>query len=100
MRKNRIRKIIALLMAVTMLLALCACGESKQQGNKAAPEVGYFVFESMEEDGESITMEDLEEYGIDADSFYLVMEADGTGYIVIPDEDAEAFTWSCCAACW
>ncbi len=94
MRKNRIRKIIALLMAVTMLLALCACGESKQQGNKAAPEVGYFVFESMEEDGESITMEDLEEYGIDADSFYLVMEADGTGYLVIPNEDAEAFTWA------
>ena len=94
MRKNRIMKIIALLMAVTMLLALCACGESKQQGNKAAPEVGYFVFESMEDDGESITKEDLKAVGMDADAFYLVMEADGTGYLVIPDEDAEAFTWA------
>ncbi len=94
MKRNRAKKIIALLMAMTILLALCSCGKSDQQENKAAPEVGYFVIESMEEDGESITKEDLKAAGMDADAFYLVMEADGTGYLAIPDEDTEFFTWA------
>ena len=94
MRKNRVKKIIALLMAMTMLLALCSCGGSNKQGNEAAPEVGYFVFEFMEDESGKITKKDLAAVGMDTDEFYLVMEADGTGYLVMPGEDAEFFTWA------
>ncbi len=92
MKKNRTKRISILLMAISMLLTLCACGTSNQ--SKVAPEVGYFVFESMEEAGETYTAEYLESFGMDVNAFYIVLEDDGTGYLVIPGEDAEAFTWA------
>ncbi len=92
MKKNRVKKIIALFMAMSMLLSMCACGKSNQ--NETAPEVGYFVFESMEEDGDTYTKEVLELAGMDINEFYLVMEEDGTGYLAIPGEETEVFTWA------
>ena len=93
------KKLISMLLALAMVLGLCACGgqkgseslsqESKEVSTATAPEVGYFTFESMEMDGETITKDDLKNVGGDPDSMFLILNEDGTGTMVTAGEDAE-----------
>ena len=97
------KKLISMLLALTMVLGLCACGgqkgseslsqESKEVSTATAPEVGYFTFESMEMDGETITKDDLKAVGGDPDSMFLILNEDGTGTMVTAGEDVEQLTW-------
>ncbi|MEE0095847.1 MAG: DUF5067 domain-containing protein [Oscillospiraceae bacterium] len=67
--------------------------EGKEVPEVVAPEVGYFTFESMEMDGETLTKDDLRAVGGDPDSFFLIINEDGTGTLAIAGEDAQQLTW-------
>ncbi len=67
--------------------------EGKEVPEVTAPEVGYFTFESMEMDGETLNRDDLMAIGGDPDSFFLIMNEDGTGTLAIAGEDAQQLTW-------
>ena len=67
--------------------------EGKEVPEVTAPEVGYFTFESMEMDGETLNRDDLLAIGGDPDSFFLIMNEDGTGTLAIAGEDAQQLTW-------
>lgn len=67
--------------------------EGKEVPEVVAPEVGYFTFESMEMDGETLTKDDLSAIGGDPDSFFLIINEDGTGTLAIAGEDAQQLTW-------
>lgn len=97
------KKLISMLLVLTMVWGLCACGgqkgseslsqDSKEAAAATAPEVGYFTFESMEMDGETITRDDLKNAGGDPDSMFLILNEDGTGTMVTAGEDVEQLTW-------
>lgn len=67
--------------------------EGKEAPALTAPEVGYFVFDSLEMDGEAITRDDLKELGGDPDSLFLLMNEDGTGTMVTANEDVQSIVW-------
>jgi len=70
--KNGVKKALLALLIVTMSLALLtACG-SKQKIS------GTFYFVSMEQDGNTITAQDLERVGYSADDIIIELNADGT----------------------
>ena len=68
--------------------------EGKDVPAMTAPEVGYFIVETLEEGGEVITKEDLVNAGMDVTQFYLVLEEDGSGWLAIPDEEPSFLTWA------
>ncbi len=57
-------------------------------------EVGYYTIETLEDGGETLTKADLEAMGMGSDFFYLVMEEDGTAYLVVGGEDIQYLTWA------
>ena len=67
--------------------------EGKEVPEVVAPEVGYFTFESMEMDGETLTKDDMKAVGGDPDSFFLIINEDGTGTLAVAGEDAQQLTW-------
>lgn len=67
--------------------------EGKEVPSITPPEVGYFTFESMEMDGETLSKDDLTAIGGDPDSFFLIMNEDGTGTLAIAGEEAQQLTW-------
>ncbi len=67
--------------------------EGKEVPEVVAPEVGYFTFESMEMDGETLTKDDMRAVGGDPDSFFLIINEDGTGTLAVAGEDAQQLTW-------
>lgn len=67
--------------------------EGKEVPAVTASEAGYFTFESMEMDGETITKDDLKAIGGDPDSMFLLLNEDGTGTMVTAGEDVEQLTW-------
>ncbi len=100
------KKIVCLLMAVVMLLSLCACGDSNKTDDPAAANgsenantakeevkvdspVGYYSLSELSSEGETQTAEDFEAWGF---TYYLVLEEDGTGYLDMFGEK-EILTW-------
>ncbi len=80
------KKITALLLVLVMVLALTACGESKEINPDA---VGVYTLKSITENEET---QDLEEMGVAelmAATFSLVLNEDGTGTMLI---DGETYT--------
>ncbi|MGN1340389.1 MAG: hypothetical protein ACI4WS_08865 [Oscillospiraceae bacterium] len=77
--------------AIASSLTLAGCGEN---GNSDA---GRYNLYSMEEDGTTFTISDMEsmysEMGMEAPESYIQLNADGTGSIVMFEEDAEEFKW-------
>ena len=67
--------------------------EGKEVPEVTAPEVGYFTFESMEMDGESITRADMEAMGVDVSGFYLQINEDGTAVLVTGEDGTQQLTW-------
>ena len=55
--------------------------------------MNMYFFESMELDGETLNRDDLLAIGGDPDSFFLIMNEDGTGTLAIAGEDAQQLTW-------
>lgn len=87
------KKFLALLLAVVMLLSLAACGDSSKDDDDDKKDkaedtkAGYYVLESMSEGDETLTAEDLEEYGMEVT---MTLYEDGTGVLSMYGEDVEA----------
>ena len=75
-------------MAIAASLTLTGCGKS---------DAGRYNLYSMTEDGETMTMKDMEEMykemDMEAPEMYLELKDDGTGQIVMGDEDTEKVEW-------
>ena len=102
------KRLTAILLVLAMLLGLTACGSSSEEASASAqasasqeasvqeasvPEgTGYYLIESMEEDGETYDKELLSALG--ADVFYLILSADGTAQMYLFDEVLDNLTWT------
>ena len=75
-------------MAIAASLTLTGCGKS---------DAGRYNLYSLTEDGETMTMKDMEEMykemDMEAPEMYLELKDDGTGQIVMGDEDTEKVEW-------
>lgn len=89
------KKLLSLLLALAMVFTLAACGnkESKTDDKKEAEEDGIsgkYLLTSVEEDGEEMSKEDMEEeYGDDS---YIEIDEDGTAVMKI-DGDKMDMEW-------
>ena len=74
--------------AIAASLTLTGCGKS---------DAGRYNLYSMTEDGETMTMKEMEdmykEMDMEAPEMYLELKDDGTGQIVMGDEDTEKVEW-------
>lgn len=82
------KKALALILALVMVLSLAACGRSKATYNDA----GYYeIFSSTDPSGETMTRADYDA----ADwLIFLQLDEDGTGVLDWDDGDTDALTWS------
>ena len=75
-------------MAIAASLTLTGCGKS---------DAGRYDLYSMTTDGETMTMKYMEdmykEMGMDAPEMYLELNEDGTGKLVMDDEDTQEVEW-------
>ena len=79
--KRQIKKILAVMLVLGMMMGLCACGSKK--------EVGKYSFTEMKGDGVTITASNLADFGMDASSMYLEMRKNGTGTLSLGGLDEE-----------
>lgn len=83
-------KIVSAVCAMVITSALCftGCGRG---------DAGRYVFYSMTDDGETFTQEDMEkmydELGEEAPEMYLELEKDGSGKLVLGEDDTEDIEW-------
>ncbi|MGN0624305.1 MAG: hypothetical protein ACI4JA_10230 [Oscillospiraceae bacterium] len=83
-------KIVSAVCAMALTSALCftGCGTG---------DAGHYDFYSMTDDGETFTQEDMEkvykEIGEKAPEMYLELEKDGSGKLVLGDDDTEDIEW-------
>ncbi len=75
-------------MAIAASLTLTGCGKS---------DAGHYDLYSMTTDGETMTMKDMEEMykemDMEAPEMYIELNEDGTGKLVMGDEDTQEFEW-------
>lgn len=75
-------------MAIAASLTLTGCGKS---------DAGRYDLYSMTTDGETMTMKDMEEMykemDMEAPEMYLELNEDGTGKLVMGDEDTQEVEW-------
>ena len=91
MRKLRIlSSVLAMVMAITVSFVLTGC-----QGGKS--DAGRYDVYSMTENGETRTVDQLKELyegmGIDFPDMYLQLNEDGTGELVLGDDDSNKVEW-------
>lgn len=90
MRKLRVLSaLLAMVMAITVSFVLTGC-----QGKSDA---GRYDVYSMTENGETRTVDQLKELyegmGLDFPDMYLQLNADGTGELVLGDDDSNKVEW-------
>ena len=90
MRKLRILSaVLAMVMAITVSFVLTGC-----QGKSDA---GRYDVYSMTENGETRTVDQLKELyegmGLDFPDMYLQLNEDGTGELVLGDDDSNKVEW-------
>ena len=90
MRKLRILSaVLAMVMAITVSFVLTGCHGKSDAGR-------YDVY-SMTENGETRTVDQLKELyegmGIDFPDMYLQLNEDGTGELVLGDDDSNKVEW-------
>ncbi|MGN0612826.1 MAG: hypothetical protein ACI4JB_02920 [Porcipelethomonas sp.] len=75
-------------MALAASLTLTGCGSS---------DAGRYDLYSMTQDGETMTMKEMEEMykemDMEAPEMYLELKDDGTGKLVMGEDDTEEFEW-------
>ena len=75
-------------MALAASFTLTGCGSN---------DAGRYNLKSMTEDGQEMSFDDIkskyEEMGMDAPEMYLELKDDGTGKVVMGDEDSEDIEW-------
>ena len=91
MRKLRILSaVLAMVMTIAVSFVLTGC-----QGGKS--DAGRYDVYSMTENGETRTVDQLKELyegmGIDFPDMYLQLNADGTGELVLGDDDSNKVEW-------
>ena len=91
MRKLRILSaVLAMVMAIAVSFVLTGC-----QGGKS--DAGRYDVYSMTENGETRTVDQLKELyegmGIDFPDMYLQLNEDGTGELVLGDDDSNKVEW-------
>ncbi len=91
------KRVLAILLALTLALALCACGKKEPPAAPAAPAapavdpmVGYYKMTRQVSDGEEADLAEMEKYGL---TYYLVVNADGTAYLDMLGEQ-EPLKWN------
>ena len=79
-------------MAIAASLTFTGCEKSD-----TASDAGRYNFYSMTEDGGTITMQELEkmynEMDMEAPEMYLELNEDGTGQLIMDDEDNQKVEW-------
>lgn len=90
MKKFRLlAAVMAMVMAITVSFVLTGC-----QGKSDA---GRYDIYSMTENGETRTVDQLKELyegmGLDFPDMYLQLNADGTGELVLGDDDSNKVEW-------
>ena len=75
-------------MTVAASLTLTGCGSS---------DAGHYNLYSMTEDGETLTMKDMEDMykamDMEVPEMYIELNDDGTGKLVMGDEDTQEIEW-------
>ena len=96
--KKFMRGMICLMLALCMVMCFAACEKDEDDKKSSKSVAGTYQFYEMTQDGETITMADLEEQldaagmagEIDMDEFcYLELDKDGTGILVLMGEEME-----------
>lgn len=87
---KQIKKILAVMLVIGMMMGLCACGSAK--------EVGKYQFVEMSSEGMTITAETLKGFDMDPSGIYIEFRKDGTGTLNMGamgdgDDASTEFTW-------
>ncbi|MDD6023243.1 MAG: hypothetical protein PUC06_03235 [Oscillospiraceae bacterium] len=80
------KKVMALILAMAMLLSLAACG-----GKAETNDAGKYMLTSMKDGDDVIDLETLQLIG--ADGWYLELKEDGTGTLFLGDDDITELKW-------
>lgn len=88
------KRVLALLLAMAMLLSLAACGGKAEESASSEVEesdAGKYMLTSMKDGEEEIDLETLQMIG--ADSWYLELREDGTGTLYLGDDNITELKW-------
>ncbi len=84
-------KLVSTVCAMALAACFCFTGCGKDS------DAGRYNFYSMTEDGETITMKDMEEMykeaNMEVPEMYLELKDDGTGTLVLGEDDTETVKW-------
>lgn len=93
--KKYLRSILCLLLALCMVMCFAACDKDKDEDEGEEEDssiAGTYIIDSVEVGGEEVTAEDLADLGITEDSFYIILNKDGTGFACL-DGDKTEIEW-------
>lgn len=83
-------------MAIAASITLTGCGKGDEKSDKKS-DAGHYNLISMTDNGENITIKELqamyEEMDMEAPEMYLDLNEDGTGKLVMGEEDTEVVEW-------
>lgn len=90
MVRENIFRAMALVLALLMVLLLCACKNTNYEEVPTYEDAGYYTLVSVAGDGLSLAGDALTEAGYDG--YYIEMNEDGTGEMFL-DGEVQAITW-------
>lgn len=91
--KKYLRSILCLLLALCMVMCFAACDKDEEEDEEEDSSIaGTYIIDSVEVGGEEVAAEDLADLGITEDSFYIILNKDGTGFACL-DGDKTEIEW-------